>query len=90
MCFQEGSKNLITAFIIKSFHFRSPYGETFDIVDKTSVYEDRSISCMCKVIEGIYKSKPLVHVVQIEDYDPSKICGIIIQNVQQKHFGAWT
>ena len=23
-------------------------------------------------------------------YDPSKLCGIIIHNVKQKHFGAWT
>ena len=42
--------------------FRSPYGDTFDIVDKTSVYEDGSISCMCKVIEGNYKSETLPHV----------------------------
>ena len=28
---------------------RSPYGDTFDIVDKSSVYEDGSLSCMCKV-----------------------------------------
>ena len=54
-CAFRKDQNLVSAFIIKSLHSRSPYGDTFDIVDKTSVYEDGSISCMCKVIEGVYK-----------------------------------
>ena len=36
-------------YLSKMSYSRSPYGDTFDIVDKTSVYEDGSISCMCKV-----------------------------------------
>ena len=36
-------------YLSKMSYSRSPYGDTFDIVDKTSVYEDGAISCMCKV-----------------------------------------
>ena len=35
--------------------YRSPYGETFDVVDKSSTYEDGNISCMCEVSYFICK-----------------------------------
>ena len=36
-------------------YYRSPYGETFDVVDKSSTYEDGNISCMCEVRHFIWK-----------------------------------
>ena len=64
-------------------YYRSPYGETFDVVDKSSTYEDGNISCMCEVsyleIHFIINTK----ILQIGDYDASKMCGIIIRNVKQ-------
>ena len=28
--------------------------------------------------------------LQMEDYDPGKICGLLIKNIQNKHYGNWT
>ena len=28
--------------------------------------------------------------LQMEDYDPGKICGLLIKNIQDKHYGNWT
>ena len=35
--------------------YRSPYDKTFDVVDKSSTYEDGNISCMCEVSYFIWK-----------------------------------
>ena len=42
---------------------RSPYGHTFDIVDKSSVYEDGSVSCLCKVGTDYVQIMCILHAV---------------------------
>ena len=72
--------------------YRSPYDKTFDVVDKFSTYEDGNISCMCEVSYFIWKFISFIintKILQIGDYDATKMCGIIIRNVKQKHYGIW-
>merc|ERR1719341_1529194 len=53
--------------------FRSPYGKVFQLNDKSISYENDTIHCLCKT----------------QNYDPKKLCGILIENVQEKHVGKW-
>ena len=32
---------------------------------------------------------PSTYVLQTQNYDPKKLCGILIENVQEKHVGKW-
>ena len=68
----------------------------FQVADLSTTFEDGSISNLAKV-NCMHNNKSFLEKkfifknhLQMEDYDPGKICGLLIKNIQDKHYGNWT